>query len=148
LLREIKTLALEVKLDTNGLAPTVLAQALAEGLVDYVALDFKTALDRYGELHSGPVDGNALRQSIRMLLNAAADYEIRTTCVPGLVEAVDLRSMGEVMRGARRWVLQQFVPWHAMDQALQALTPHPPEQIRGFAEIAGEFAEQVSIRGL
>ena len=148
LLREIKALALEVKLDTNGLAPSVLKQAMAEGLVDYVALDLKTAVDRYRELHRGPVDLAALRESIRLLLDGCVDYEIRTTCVPGLVETADLWSMGQSIRGARSWVLQQFVARHAMDESLHAQSPHPPEQIRAFAEIAATFAEQVSIRGL
>ncbi len=148
LLREVKGLGLEVKLDTNGLAPAVLEQAFAEGLLDYVALDLKTAIERYGELHTGPVDTTALRKTIRLLLDGCVDYEIRTTCVPGLVEAADLSIMGQAIRGARSWVLQQFVASHAMDESLHALSPHSPEQIRSFAEIAGPYAEQVSIRGL
>jgi pyruvate formate lyase activating enzyme len=148
LLREIKGLALEVKLDTNGLAPAVLEQALAEGLVDYVALDLKTTVERYRELHNAPVDASALRRSIRLLLDGCVDYEIRTTCVPGLVDAADLPVMGETIRGARSWVLQQFVASHAMDESLHSLSAHPPEQIRAFAEIAGTYVDQVSIRGL
>ncbi len=148
LLREIKALGLEVKLDTNGLLPSVLERLMGEGLVDYVALDFKTAVARYGELHHHPVDGDGLRRSLQLLLAGSIDYEIRTTCVPGLVEEADLRSMGEDLRGARRWILQQFVARHAMDDSLQDLSPHPPEWIRDMAEIAGGFAEQVSIRGL
>ncbi|WP_432823476.1 anaerobic ribonucleoside-triphosphate reductase activating protein [Trichloromonas sp.] len=147
-LREVKGLALEVKLDTNGLAPAVLEQALGEGLVDYVALDFKTAVERYSELHHGPVDTAALRQSIRLLLDGCVDYEIRTTCVPGLVDAADLPVMGEAIAGACSWVLQQFVARHAMDESLQTLAPHLPEQIRTFAQIAGAYVERVSIRGL
>ena len=55
-MRQVKGLGLAVKLDTNGLAPpAVLELALAEGLVDYVALDLKTAPARYGVLHRGPV---------------------------------------------------------------------------------------------
>ncbi len=147
-LREVKGLALEVKLDTNGLAPVVLEQALAEGLLDYVALDFKTSVERYGELHKGSVDTASLRRSIQLLLDGCVDYEIRTTCVPGLVDAADLPEMGQAIRGARSWVLQQFVASHAMDESLHTLSPHPPEQIRAFAEIAGVYVEQVSIRGL
>jgi pyruvate formate lyase activating enzyme len=147
-LREVKGLSLQVKLDTNGLAPAVLERALAEGLLDYVALDFKTAVERYGELHTGPVDTAALRRSIRLLLDGRVDYEIRTTCVPGLVDAADLPEMGRAIRGARRWVLQQFVARHAMDESLHSLAPHLPEQLRAFAEIAGIYVEQVSIRGL
>ena len=69
-LRELKALGLEVKLDTNGLAPVVLEQALAEKLVDFVALDLKTAPHRYGELHRRPVNPSALGRSVRLLLDS------------------------------------------------------------------------------
>jgi pyruvate formate lyase activating enzyme len=148
LLREIKGLALEVKLDTNGLAPTVLEQALAEGLVDYVALDLKTSVERYGELHHSPVDTTALQDSIRLVLNGSVDYEIRTTCVPGLVEAADLEIMGQSIRGARHWVLQQFAPRHSMAEDWRDIQPHSSERLGEFAELAGTFVEKVSLRGL
>ncbi|MBE0599004.1 MAG: anaerobic ribonucleoside-triphosphate reductase activating protein, partial [Desulfuromonadales bacterium] len=102
-LREVKGLGLLVKLDTNGLAPQVLEKALAEKLVDHIALDLKTAPQRYGELHPGPIDPSALRRSIDLVLAAGVEYELRTTCVPGLVEESDIRALGELARGARKW---------------------------------------------
>jgi len=148
LLRAVKALGLVVKLDTNGLRPAVLESALAEGLVDYVALDLKTAPARYGELHGGPVAIAGLQRSVQQLLAGAVDYELRTTCVPGLVEAEDIRAIGELVRGARRWVLQQFVPGHALAEELREIEPHPAETIRAFAGVAGEYVGGVAVRGL
>jgi pyruvate formate lyase activating enzyme len=148
LLREIKALSLEVKLDTNGLRPVILEQVLAEGLVDYVALDLKTAVHRYGELHPGPVDTDALLRSIELLLSAPVAYEIRTTCVPGLVDEADLPAMGRAIQGARSWVLQQFVARHALDETLRARSPHPAGRLHAFADIARAYVNQVSVRGL
>lgn len=147
-LRQMKGLGLAVKLDTNGLAPAVLEAALAEGLIDYVALDLKTAPVRYGELHGGPVDASGLQRSVRLLLAGAVDYELRTTCVPHLVEEADIRALGELVRGARRWVLQQFVPGHSLAEALRSIEPHPAETIRAFAAVAGGYVEEVAVRGL
>lgn len=148
LLREVKALGLEVKLDSNGLAPAVLAKLFAEGLVDYLALDLKTAPERYGELHRAPVDPALLRRGIGVVLDAAVPYEIRTTCVPGLVEAADFTAMGEAVAGARHWVLQQYIPRFALAESWRAVVPHPPERLAEFARIAEGYAERVSLRGL
>jgi pyruvate formate lyase activating enzyme len=148
-LRQVKGLGLAVKLDTNGLAPpAVLELALAEGLVDYVALDLKTAPARYGVLHRGPVPLGGLLQSARLLLEGVVDYELRTTCVPGLVEEADIRAIGELVHGAKRWMLQQFVPGHSLVEELRKIEPHPAETIRAFAEVAGGYVGEVGVRGL
>lgn len=148
LLREVKALGLEVKLDTNGLAPAVLEKLFAEGLVDYLALDLKTTPERYGELHRTPVDSTLLRRGIRAVLDADIPYEIRTTCVPGLVEVADIVAMGEACAGAHHWVLQQYLPRHALAESWRAVVPHPPERLAAFARIAEGYAERVSLRGL
>ena len=73
---------------------------------------------------------------------------MRTTCVPGFVEKVDIREIGEMVRGGKRWVLQQFVARHALDQSLHEVEPHSPETIRAFADLAGRFVDVVGVRGL
>jgi len=148
LLRDIKGLGLAIKLDTNGLKPEMLKKLMSEGLVDYVALDLKTAPGRYGELHNAPVNIEALRRAIPIVLSGAVDYEIRTTCVPGLVREDDVRAMGEAIRGAKRWVFQQFVPEHSLDEELQESESYPAEVIRAFAAIGEGYVEKVTMRGL
>lgn len=148
LLREVKRLGLPVKLDTNGLIPEVLVRILEEQLADYLAVDLKTAPQRYGELHRGPVDISALHRSLKVVLDGPVDYEFRTTCVPGLVEEEDIERMGKVIRGARRWVLQQYVSRHALDERMRDLAPHSPEKIESLAALAGRFVEEVDLRGL
>ena len=148
LLRAIKGLGLQVKLDTNGLAPAVLEALLSEGLVDFLALDLKTSPRRYGELHSGPVALDDLQRSVRLLLTGTADYELRTTCVPLLVEEADIRAIGEMVRGAKLWTLQQFVPRHALAPELHSCEPHPASTIQAFARVAGEYVAEVEVRGL
>lgn len=148
LLSGVRALGLQVKLDTNGLAPAVLERLLAAELVDYVALDLKTAPERYRELDGRPVPVDNLLHSIRLLLEGRVDYELRTTCVPGFVEDADLQAIGCRVRGARRWLLQQFVPQYALSADLQALSPHSNETLHGFAHLAGEYVADVGVRGL
>lgn len=147
-LEQIKQMGLQVKLDTNGLRPQVLAQLLARELVDFVGLDIKTALPRYGELHTVAIDGALVQQSIDLLIQATIEVEFRTTCAPGLVEEADIRSIGETLVGQPSWILQQFVPLHAMAEEMRRCRPHSEAGLDRFAEIAGEYVDHVVIRGV
>jgi pyruvate formate lyase activating enzyme len=46
-LRRVKELGFLIKLDTNGSFPKKLKSLVAEGLVDYVAMDIKNSLNKY-----------------------------------------------------------------------------------------------------
>ncbi len=147
-LARIRELDLRIKIDTNGLAPTVLERLISENLVDYVALDLKTAPERYGELHRIPVDLELLPRSIALLRNAGIDYEFRTTCVPGLIEEADLHQLGKLLQGAPLWILQQFVPEHALAPDWRTCNAHSSTTLHHFKKIASQYAAQVSLRGL
>ena len=47
-LRRVKAMGYETKLDTNGALPDVLRALLAEGLLDYIAMDIKSSPEGYG----------------------------------------------------------------------------------------------------
>jgi len=147
-LTRVKELGLAVKLDTNGLRPDVLAALLAHGLVDSLAIDLKTSPDRYAELHSGPVDRDALVASLRLAMAAPVTVEFRTTCVPGIVDAPDLHALGQLIRGAPRWALQQYHPAPALDPAWREVMPYPPAKIAEFVAIARQYVKEVVIRGV
>ncbi len=147
-LAEIKQLGLDVKLDTNGLTPQVIEKLLEADLVDYYAVDIKTSPARYHELHQRPFAVNGLRETVALLKQASAEVEFRTTCIPALVTADDIDLMAELLDGVPLWVLQQFVPAHAMDSAWQDMEPYSADVLHGFADRMRSAAENVYIRGL
>jgi len=144
----VKRLGLAVKLDTNGLRPDVLADLLERGLVDALAIDLKTAPHRYAELHPGPVDSDALLETIRLVLAAQVAVEFRTTCVPGFVAALDIELLGRLIRGAPRWALQQYHPEPALDPAWREVAPYPAASIDELAAIARQYVKDVVVRGV
>lgn len=148
LLRGVRDLGLQIKLDTNGLAPAVLETLLQQQLLDSIACDLKTAPARYGELQWPGGQGAELKEGLALLLATPVPVEFRTTCVPGLVESDDVRALGAAIAGAKEWVLQQFVPGHAMEPSCQALAPHSPETLQAFAELARGYVAGVKLRGL
>jgi len=147
-LGQVKRLGLDIKLDTNGLRPDVLQDLVAAGLVDYLALDLKTSPERYGELHSAEVDTGALVTSASLAKTRKVPGEIRTTCVPGLVEETDIERMGEVVRGAELWVLQAFVPRYSLDPELREQAPLSVERLETLAGLARRYVGEVRLRGI
>jgi pyruvate formate lyase activating enzyme len=141
-LAKLKERGFSVKLDTNGCFPEVLEECL--GFVDYVAMDVKTAPEKYKRL--GAKDISGLLRTVEMLKTGKVPYEFRTTMVPDLVTAQDVASIGEVVRGAQTVALQQFVPNDTLDKSFQALRPYAPEEIKGFAETMRKYTGNVLLR--
>ena len=68
-IRQFRAKGIAVKLDTNGSRPDVLERLLALGVLDYVAMDVKAPLDgKYAEVARAPVDLDAIRRSIELLI--------------------------------------------------------------------------------
>ncbi len=141
-LRRLKEGGFSVKLDTNGMRPDVLKECLS--LVDYVAMDFKTAPGRYGELGGG--SSEALLESVGLLLEGDVDYEFRCTAVPGFVDEGAVLEMGRAVSGAGRFVFQQFVPGDTLDPGFRDVKPFSVGVIEGFGELMEGFVSEVVLR--
>lgn len=141
-LKKLKDRGFMVKLDTNGFNPRMVEECLP--LVDFVALDVKTSLDKYGLL--GAADMNEFLRTVQMLKMGKVDYEFRATVVPGFVDAEDVTKMGEFVRGTKAFAFQQFVAGDTLDRRLNTVKPYSPEHIAEFAESMSKYAENVTLR--
>ncbi len=56
--------------------------------------------------------------------------------------------MGELLQGVPLWVLQQYVPLHAMVEEWQQFDVYQPQQLYLLAEQAGKYVDQVQVRGV
>ena len=147
-LKSVKALDLDVKLDTNGLAPQVTTGLIDQGLVDYLAVDLKTLPERYCELHPGTVHHEQLLETVRACAGAPVELEYRTTCVPGWIDEDVIARLGELIDGAPFWALQQYHPENALCEAARGLGAYSPERIQSFADLAGRFVKRVVVRGV
>jgi pyruvate formate lyase activating enzyme len=107
-IRKIKNLGYKVKLDSNGTRPDVLRQLFQERLLDFVAMDIKSAPEKYERTTNSKVDLERIRLSVELIRNSGVDYEFRTTVVPGLHEEADFEKIGAWLEGAKRYALQAF----------------------------------------
>ena len=99
-LRRLRERKMAIKLDTNGYRPEVLEAVLAEGLVDYVAMDVKAPPEKYGLLAGRPdVEVGLIERSIDLLRGSDIAYEFRTTVVPGLLDEADVEAIARWLAG-------------------------------------------------
>ncbi len=150
-LSDVRETGLKVKLDTNGYRPDVLGQCLKRGLLDYVAMDIKSSQGKYEQAAGVPVEVEHVRQSIELLMQASIDCEFRTTVVPGLVDAEDVRAIAQLIAGAKRYYLQCFRPGQTvggMENQSPAIRRPPAELLQQMARLAAPWVKELGIRGL
>ena len=133
-----------LKLDPNGSHPERVKSLLPE--LDYVAMDVKCGEGNYGRL-TGFDRVERVRESIGLIRDHARDYEFRTTVIDSVHTDEEMHRIGEMIRGARRYVLQPFIPRDDMpDAGLRSKTRTPPDRIRTLKSIMENYADQVICR--
>ncbi|HOO37200.1 MAG TPA: anaerobic ribonucleoside-triphosphate reductase activating protein [Deltaproteobacteria bacterium] len=114
-MKTIKDMGYLIKLDTNGTSPDMLTKAIEGDIVDYVAMDIKAPLERYEMVTGTPVNTDAIKSSIDLIMNARLPYEFRTTLVRSLLNPEDILTIGRMIKGAHTYILQHFVPSKHLD---------------------------------
>lgn len=135
-----------VKLDTNGNNPDVLETVLAAGLVSYVALDIKTAFDRYDELTGARDAGSRVSRSVELIVTSGVPHEFRTTAYPGAMMLDDLVEIARSLEGGDRYAVQQFVSETTLDPRASAVLPYRPDALVEVVERCNTYIPTV-LRG-
>ncbi|MEI7512722.1 MAG: anaerobic ribonucleoside-triphosphate reductase activating protein [Candidatus Uhrbacteria bacterium] len=145
-IRKIRERGFRIKLDTNGSRPDVLRALFDERLLDYVAMDVKTSLERYQELVGPCVRPEAIRESIQMIMERSPEYEFRTTLVRELHGAQEIQGLLELVRGARRYALQAFRPAITLDPAFASYTAPDAIQMHVIGEQFRPYVQELLFR--
>jgi pyruvate formate lyase activating enzyme len=144
-IRMLKKLRYKVKLDTNGSRPEVIAGLLDEKLVDYYAVDYKAPASRYKEICGDGADAAAVLETIGLLKEKNARFEVRTTVVPELTED-DLLLMAQELPVLPKYSLNRYrLPEEFLPQDKQRVekTPYTPDEIKAFAGKIKKFQPNV-----
>ena len=133
-LKKIKTLDLEVRLETNGTNPKILSQLVREGLVDYVAMDIKAPLetDKYKEIAGVSITTSQLgkiNKSIRILTRSKTEYEIRTTLIKQKHSFHDILDICNTIVGCKRYCLQEFDAEIAYDKTYNTFSAYDQKEL-------------------
>lgn len=144
---KIKSMGFKVKLDTNGTFPDRLEKILAEGNVDFVAMDIKNTFDKYAETVGVPdFDTSLVAGSIRVLRESGVAHEFRTTVVSPLHVAEDLGMIAKQIEGADSYFLQNFVDSGSLICG-DGLSEMPKDELEKALENAKQIIPQAKIRG-
>lgn len=144
--KDLKELGYLVKIDTNGINPSLLKYLVSNALVDYVAMDIKNSPDKYAKTIG--LDNFKLEniyQSVDYLLANHVSYEFRTTVVEEFHDFNDFKIIGEWIAGAQKYYLQQYVD---RDGAIShGFTPYSKEKALEALKIVQEFVPNSFLRG-
>lgn len=143
-IKQVKSMGFLVKLDTNGTMPEVLKSALS--YVDYVAMDIKAPIEKYSDIVRVKINPNKIRESISLIVNSGVDYEFRTTVVKSQLSYEDFGKIGELIKGAKRYYLQKFVPSKTLDETLKNETTYSTEEFEHIKNILNKYVDDVSLR--
>ncbi len=145
MVKKIKEMGFAVKLDTNGTNPEMLKQLFSENLLDYVAMDVKSSLERYDEIAGVKTDTEKIRKSILLIKSHAPDYEFRTTVIKGFHDENEIRKIAELVSGAKKYFIQK----PHFDKTVSENFKRPAftsEEIGLFCEIIKKKTEKCGIR--
>lgn len=146
-LRKVRALGFLVKLDTNGSRPEVLRALLKEGLVDYVAMDVKTSLDRYETLVGPLVNLGRIRESVDYLKTVSIPIEFRTTYLEEVHDEEAILGILDLVSGSKRYFLQTFRPGVVLNPEFLGYRPFTREKMEQTAKRFARVVEAVGIRG-
>ena len=143
---KVKSRGFLVKLDSNGTNPAILEQAINEKLVDYIAMDIKSPLSKYSRTVSRPVDVDAIRRSIRLLIDSPVDYEFRTTVLKALISPQDFDEIGQEIRGAAKYYIQQFIPTKILNPQFRKKVTYTMDELASFRDKMKSYVQHCAIR--
>ncbi len=125
LLGQIRSLGLQVKLDTNGTRPEVLDSLVSQNLIDFLAMDIKGPLDQemYGRCAGAPISIGAIKKSMDLILSGRVPGEFRTTVIPEWHTPSVLARMALELEQAPKWRRQEFNPARTLDPSLGSERP-------------------------
>ena len=145
-LSAVKRLGYLVKLDTNGSFPSKLEKIMASKAIDYIAMDIKTSLDKYNQVIKRKIEERKIIDSIRLIMDSGLDYEFRTTIVKALFEKDDFYKIGQLIKDARLYVLQRFVPSKTLEDKFLDMQSCTDEELDCFKEIMEGFVQRCIVR--
>ncbi len=156
-IKKVKSLGLQIKLDSNGSKTSVLEYLISENLVDYIAIDIKTSFNKYGDicgftpeyLQSDAYTNilTNIKNTVNLLIQQQSiDYEFRTTIIKEFHNEEVIEDIGKSIVGARKIALQSFVDSTFVPN--HSLHPYEKNKLQDFALQLEKYVKEVEIRGI
>jgi pyruvate formate lyase activating enzyme len=154
-IEKIKHLGFLVKLDTNGSNPTMLKDLVSERLIDYVAMDIKTAQDNpaYKNLMIEGITIDHIKESADFLKNLPVtkqgqiDWEFRTTVVNTIHTREEFLEIAKWIGGPNvKYYLQNFRAEKTIDPEFEKVKPFSREFVEDIVKDIAPYFGDCSLR--
>ncbi|MFZ7121547.1 MAG: anaerobic ribonucleoside-triphosphate reductase activating protein [Eubacteriaceae bacterium] len=145
-IKELKKMNFSVKLDTNGSNPNVINFLLENNLIDYIAMDIKSSIDKYSTITNSNVDTNKILKSVQLIKNGNCNYEFRTTICKELTYIEDLIKICGYIKDSKKYVLQNFKDSKEVLIGEGNLTPFNSNEINGIFTTLKKYYTNLEIR--
>ncbi len=143
---KIRSMGYKIKLDTNGSNPDALKEMIEHGLLDYVAMDVKAPLEKYHQVTGVEVDLAAIQKSIDLIVENIREYEFRTTVCHELLDKDDLIKIAYWIKGAKKFVIQNFRDGQKVMVGKHQLTPYTKEELISIQNEIKPWFNEVIVR--
>ena len=145
-IKKIKEMGFLVKLDSNGTNPEFLEEIFNANVVDYVAMDIKAPEEKYAEIIGATVDFRKIKKSIKLIMDKALDYEFRTTIVVSQLSPEDFEKIGEMIRGAKKYYLQKFIPSKTINKDFMNEKTYTDEEFEELKKTMFKYVDFCDVR--
>ena len=145
-IEKIKSSGFDVKLDTNGTNPDIIEKLLDDNLLDYIAMDIKSPLEKYSQIVGNSVNTDNIKKSIELIINSEIDYEFRTTVLKPQLSLDDFTKIGEMLKGAKKYYLQKFIPSKIYDNTLSGFETYTDGEFKSVCEMLKGYISFVDYR--
>jgi len=146
-IKKIKDLGFLVKLDTNGTNPEMIKKLLEQKLIDYIAMDIKATPEKYDLVTGVQTNLSKIKESITIIMKSGVPYEFRSTITPGLIKKTDIEGMGEMIKGADKWFLQQFKnDTDLVNPETQKTVPYSSLDFEEMKKVAERYVRECGVR--
>lgn len=146
-MKMVKSFGYQIKLDTNGSFPEIVAEILTLKLCDYFAVDYKAPAEHYPQICGQGSDAGRVIKTIRLLSESGVPFEVRTTVIPQL-GGEELAAMAKELPAVPRYVLNRYkVPdsYLPADEARIMEKPWSPDEIRSLADSVTAWQPNITL---
>lgn len=137
ILKYVKSINLKTKLDTSGVYPERLEALLKQDLIDFISLDIKAPFEDYRHVVGEDIGGD-VKRSMELINQYGVTLETRTTVVPTLLTADDIKKIASTVK-SDIYTIQQFRNKDVLDPELEKVDNPNAVELTKLAESLKEY---------
>ncbi len=144
--KRIRKKGYSIKIDTNGSNPEVIDTLLSMKLLDYIAMDIKSPAEKHKIVTRSQINFDTIKQTIELIMKSGIPYEFRTTALKKLLEEHDILDIASLIKNARLYVLQQFVPSKVLDRGFIKYESYSRDELEFLSKKIAQHVANILIR--